>query len=72
MHLSKFIDTDFGSVTISVLLGLGVAGLFRSMCKDGKCIVIQGPKSSEVENYYYKMNGDCYKYRPMLAPCEDK
>ena len=69
MNTKTLLDSKFGSLAISVLLGLGLAALFRAVCKDGKCIVIKGPSSEDVNNFYYKLDGDCYKYAPVAAEC---
>ncbi len=33
MHLEKFVHTDTGKIIMSVLLGFGLASLFRKVCK---------------------------------------
>lgn len=70
--VNKVMDTEFGSITISVILGLGLAALFRTVCKDGKCIVIQGPKNEDVQGQYFKINDDCFKYTPVQTACDKK
>lgn len=64
------LQTPFGSILVSVILGLGVAALFRKACDDKKCIVIQGPPQEEISKYYYKIDQDCYKYTPVATECD--
>jgi len=66
----KQLDTRAGCIIISVILGLGLAALFRQACKDKQCIVIKGPNIEEVSKYYYKINEDCYKYTPVATECD--
>lgn len=61
--------TDSGSIIISVLLGLGLASIFRKICKDGRCIVIKGPKITDTTKNIYKIDDDCYKYSTRSTKC---
>ncbi len=59
-------------ILISVLLGFGLATLFRKVCKDNKCVVINSPPIEDLEKYYYKIKDDCFKYTPYPADCSEK
>ena len=37
--------------------------MFRKVCNDRDCIVIQGPPISEVEKNIYSFDSKCYKYK---------
>lgn len=67
--ITKVMDDSTGSVIISVILGLGLAALFRRACKGGRCIVVKSPKLDELNKYVYKVDDDCYKYTPHVVPC---
>jgi hypothetical protein len=62
-------NTEYGSVVISVLLGLGLASFFKKVCKDGRCVIIKGPPINEVNKNIYKINEECYKYTPFATKC---
>ena len=66
----EMLQTPFGSILVSVILGLGIAALFRKACDDKKCVVIQGPSMDEVGKFYYKIDQDCYKYTPVASECD--
>ena len=68
--VNKLLDTEFGAIAISIILGVGLAALFRTACKDGKCIVINGPPRMETEKYYYKIDDTCFKYTPVASECD--
>lgn len=57
------------SIIISVLLGLGLAALFRHSCKSNSCVVIKGPDKQDVTDYYYKLDDVCYKYEEVPSKC---
>lgn len=67
--IGDFLNTNAGQIIISIILGVGLASLFRKVCSGNSCVVIQGPKKSETEKFYYKLNDDCYKYNSYVAPC---
>lgn len=69
--IKSLFESSTGSIIISVILGLGLAALFRKACNDNKCIVIKGPKMEETQQYYYKINDDCWQYKPVFAECTD-
>jgi hypothetical protein len=70
MEISKFLSSKEGSVVISIVLGLGLAAAFRHTCKKGNCIVIKGPKMTDVQDNYYRVDDACYKYTPYVVECQ--
>ena len=69
-HINDLLNSKSGSIIISIILGLGLAALFRQVCKDKQCIVIKGPNISETQKFYYKVDDKCYKYTPVIAECD--
>lgn len=72
MNVKAILDSKMGSIVISIILGLGLAAMFRKACKDNRCIMIKGPKMEDVDKYYYKINSDCYKYSPVITECNEQ
>lgn len=70
MDINRLLNTKAGSIVVSIILGLGLAALFRRACKNNSCIVIKGPKMEDIHDYYYKINNDCWKYEPVFAECD--
>jgi hypothetical protein len=62
-------DSDYGSMVVSIVLGLGLASFFRKICKDGRCVIIKGPPVEEVKKNIYKIDNECYKYSPVMTKC---
>lgn len=67
--ISNIMNTEYGSIIISVVLGLGLASFFKKVCKDGRCVIIKGPPINEVNKNIYKINEECYKYTPFATKC---
>lgn len=61
-RFQRFLYTDTGRILLSILLGLGVASLFRKVCKDKNCIQFRGPSPSQVESKTFQFGDRCVKY----------
>ncbi len=70
--MKRFASDNFGRTIVSVILGLGLAALFRKVCSDRSCIVIQGPPINEVEKKIFSLDSKCYKYKSQATSCERK
>jgi len=72
MKFEKFLNNKTGRVVASVLLGFGLATLFRQVCKGKCCIVKKAIPIKEIENQVYKYNNKCYKYNSVPVKCNSK
>jgi hypothetical protein len=68
MNLQRLLNSDTGRIIISVVLGFGLATLFRKVCKDKNCITFHGPVISE--NDIYKHDEKCQKYVLESGKCD--
>jgi hypothetical protein len=68
MNLQRLLNSDTGRIIISVVLGFGLATLFRKVCKDKNCITFHGPVISE--NDIYKHDEKCQKYVLQSSKCD--
>lgn len=67
--ITEILDSKIGQIVISIILGLGLATIFRKVCTGNSCVVIKSPSSEDINKYYYKINQDCFKYNPVPVPC---
>lgn len=70
MNPSRLLNTEIGQLFISILLGLGLATLFRKVCTDKNCIKFSGPVISEVDGKTYQFGEYCYKYELFPSKCD--
>lgn len=70
MNISRLLNTESGQIFISILLGLGLATLFRKVCNDKNCISFNGPVINEVDGKTYKFGDYCYKYELFPTKCD--
>lgn len=67
--------TDRGRIVLSIILGLGLASLFRKYCKGKNCYEFIGPEQTEVRNKIYSFdsnNSTCYKMKEKNVKCGNK
>jgi hypothetical protein len=69
MHLGKFVHTKTGKLIMSILLGFGLASLFRTVCKNKNCLIFHAPPLEQIKDKIYKTNGKCVKYNPVATKC---
>jgi hypothetical protein len=68
MNLSKFINTSQGKTIMSILLGVGLATMFKHICIYGKCIVQYDPNPKHLIDKIFKSNNNqcvAYSYTPV-------
>jgi len=73
MHLEKFINSKTGKVLVSIILGLGLASLFRMSCKGKNCVIMYAPPISEIKNQVYNYEdtpNNCFKYEVTPIKCD--
>ena len=69
MHLSKFVHTESGKYLMSIILGFGLATLFRTVCKGKNCLIVKAPPLDDIQDKIYKHQGKCYKFTPVTTKC---
>ena len=69
MHLGKFVHTETGKIIMSILLGFGLASLFRTVCKNNNCLAFNAPPLELIKDKIYKHNGKCIKYNHVATKC---
>ena len=68
--ITDFLNSNTGKIVISIILGLGLATIFRKVCSDNQCMIMKGPTMEEVNKYVYKIDDNCFKYTPQPTKCD--
>lgn len=63
------IHTPNGQYIISFILGMGIASLFRKVCKDRNCIIFKAPDFDEVTKNVYTYGDKCYTFKKQPVTC---
>lgn len=69
-RISKLIHSYTGKTIISILLGLGLATLFRKACKDRQCMVFYAAPIEKIKDKIYKFNDKCYTFKNVAKSCD--
>ncbi len=54
---------------ISFMIGLGVAAMFRPMCKGPDCLIVRGPPVQEIRDAVYQFGTKCVEFKPKPMEC---
>jgi len=69
IYLDKFVHTERGKIIMSILLGFGLASLFRTVCKNKECVLFHAPPLEQIKDKIYKSGNKCVKYKPVATKC---
>jgi hypothetical protein len=72
MHLGKFVHSQTGKYVMSIILGLGLATVFRAVCEGKRCQIVSAPPLDEIDDKIYKFDGKCYKMEKNVVKCDKK
>jgi len=71
MSVRKLLYGPYSRYIIAILLGLGLATLFRASCKGNNCVVHKAAPMESIQGKIYKFGDDCYTFGTEAAPCDD-
>ena len=71
MHIHRLLYSKYSKILISMLLGFGLATLFRKECKNDSCLERKGPKIEDLENKIFKHDNNCYSLSYTSEKCDD-
>ena len=71
-NLMQSLHTYKGGIVMSMLLGLGLASLFRRVCNDRNCLVFKAPPIEEVVGNTYSYGEKCYNFKAKTMKCGSK
>ena len=54
MNVKRLLYSPLGRIIISILLGLGLATIFRKVCNDRNCLTFKGPILGDIDGKIYK------------------
>lgn len=71
LGLKRLIESKNGKIFMSILLGLGLASLFRRACIGRGCLVFTAPSMKEIKGKVYTFNKKCYKFNEENVTCDN-
>lgn len=70
MFLRRLLHSNSGNYILSIVLGMGLATMFRNFCKGSSCVVRYAPPSDEIKDKKFKFNNQCYQYEAESVSCK--
>lgn len=67
--VSNILKDRFGAIIVSVILGLGLAAIFRATCSGDKCVIVHSPPRDQIDKHLYRIDDHCYKYSSYAVSC---
>lgn len=72
INLDKFVHTGTGKIIMSILLGFGLASLFRRLCNGKNCLAFRAPHLEDFKDKIFKIDKKCVKYEPVITKCSNE
>lgn len=70
MKIERLYNSSLGKIFLSIIIGLGISGLFNKTCKGSDdCVVVKGPNDKKIKKTVYKYNNKCYVYEKKMLQC---
>ncbi len=69
MYIRRLLYSEIGKYVISILLGLGIATLFRRACKDRSCLVFKAAPIDKIKGQVFKFDDKCYEFKAHGQKC---
>lgn len=70
--LSRLVNSDGGKIIISIILGIGLASLFKKACNDRNCLVFKSPSFSNVKDKIFQHGDQCVTFKERNIECNTK
>jgi hypothetical protein len=68
MEIKKFMGSKSGVTLLSIILGLGLASIFKMSCDNRSCIVYEAPDFRDKK--IMKYNDKCYEPKEKMEKCD--
>ena len=69
MNISRLLHSKYSAYFISLILGLGLATLFKKACNKKNCMVFKAPSLEDIKDKQYKFDDKCYEFTPEAVTC---
>lgn len=70
LDYKRIVNSERGKIIFSIILGLGLATLFRESCKNSNCMVFKIAKISDVKDKIFEFDNSCYKFHEKSISCK--
>ena len=68
-RMSRLLHSKEGKIIFSIILGIGLASLFRRACTSRKCLVFKAPSMNAIKGKIFGHGDKCYEFKPHSTNC---
>lgn len=68
-NISAAMHTKLGQTIVAIILGIGLASLFRKTCSKSDCYDFKAPPTKEILNTAYQYGDGCYEFTTETKKC---
>lgn len=68
LDIKQMIKSEKGVFLFSIILGLGIAGLFKMSCDSRSCLIFKAPDFDKKRQI--KVNDQCYDVSEEMVDCD--
>jgi hypothetical protein len=72
INFLEFLDRPGVATLVSLLIGFGIAAMFRPLCKGPDCLVLRGPPVNEIRGAVYQFGAKCVEFDAKAIACPTK
>tara|TARA_X000000950_G_C13676036_1_gene561972 strand:- start:360 stop:599 length:240 start_codon:yes stop_codon:yes gene_type:complete len=69
MNIKRLLYGPYSSYIISIILGFGLATIFRKVCNKRDCVVHKAVPIDIINEKIFKYNDKCYKFKASAETC---
>lgn len=69
--IKSLLNSTKGKIIVSILLGFGIATLFRKSCEKRNCLVFKAPSINKIKDKAFLFDEKCYKYSEKNVTCDN-
>ena len=67
--IDAVLDVPGLATLISIVLGFGIAAMFRPLCKGPDCVILRGPPVTDIRGTVYQFGSKCVEFEPKPIEC---
>lgn len=72
MYIHRLLYSKYSCLLISIILGFGLATMFRKECKEGSCLEFKGVPIKKTKNKIFLHNNSCHKFSSNSEACDSQ
>ena len=70
--MNRLMKTHIGKTIISIILGIGLASLFKKACNDRNCLVFKSPALADIKDQVFQTGDKCVTFQERNIQCNTK